>query len=166
MKKIIPNRWNNWSTYFDTKRYKHSYSSSPADVSEIQPSAENFLVKSRVGVLTLSSQPPQKEIDHSLQRHSEYSGKKRKVHHSGIQLTILTLYRSFLRLAYRKSDSSSREALLNHIRHQFRYNANISKRDFVRIENLIHRANRQLDSLKNCSRNDNVFFYKPECPGM
>ena len=79
---------------------------------------------------------------------------------SGIQRSILSMYRSFLRIAYRKEDQKSKENLLSLIRAEFRKHIAVSKRDFTRIESLVHKGNRQLDSLQKCKSSDKFLLYQ------
>jgi len=65
--------------------------------------------------------------------------------HSKIPLQILSLYRSFLRVAKHKPGA------MEYVRHEFRQNAAIPKTDSVRIEHLLRRGERQIKDFSNPS---------------
>ena len=65
--------------------------------------------------------------------------------HSKVQLQVLSLYRRFLRVAENKVGATQ------HVREEFRRNAQIPRMDTVRIEHMIRRAERQLKALSNPS---------------
>mmetsp|Transcript_24453 Transcript_24453/g.38112 ORF Transcript_24453/g.38112 Transcript_24453/m.38112 type:complete len:163 (-) Transcript_24453:19-507(-) len=80
---------------------------------------------------------------------------------SGMQRSILSLYRSFLRIAFKKTEKESKENLLAFIRGEFQKHVHINKWDFTRIEYLIHKGERQLEALKKCKSTDKFQFYRP-----
>ena len=79
---------------------------------------------------------------------------RRTTQHSGAQLSILRMYREFLRLANKKTDTPSRLALLSDIRKEFRTNAATSRRDFVRIDWMMNRGRTKLEELKKTKHSD------------
>ncbi|EGG15705.1 hypothetical protein DFA_10547 [Cavenderia fasciculata] len=81
--------------------------------------------------------------------------------HSGVQKQVLSLYRNFIRQSKHNSEVVSQESsvsspsdnqITNYIKDQFRTKSkSISKRDITKIEALISRGKRQLETLKNTS---------------
>jgi len=64
------------------------------------------------------------------------------VRHSRLQLQVLALYRQCLRVARNKPGAAE------YVRAEFRKNADISKTEVMRIEHLLRRGQRQLESLQ------------------
>lgn len=64
------------------------------------------------------------------------------VRHSKLQLQVLALYRQCLRVARDKPGA------VDHVRTEFRKNADINKSEVMRIEHLLRRGQRQLESLR------------------
>lgn len=75
--------------------------------------------------------------------------------HSQIQLQILSLYKQFLKL------SKDKPGLREVIRSEFRKNANLPRRDTLRIEYQYRLGKKQLDHLKN-SEVDSVGVFERE----
>ncbi|KAH7331214.1 hypothetical protein KP509_20G020500 [Ceratopteris richardii] len=70
---------------------------------------------------------------------------------SGLQRQILSLYRSFLRVA-RTKPPDVRSRIEKYVGAQFRHDAAaVDKKDFQQIEYLVRRATKQLESLRNGS---------------
>ena len=65
--------------------------------------------------------------------------------HSKLQLQVLNLYKQFLRVSTEKPGTS------DHIRSQFKQNAQIPKTDIMKIEYMLRRGKRQLELLKSSS---------------
>jgi succinate dehydrogenase assembly factor 1 len=65
--------------------------------------------------------------------------------HSKLQLQVLSLYRQLLRVARSKPGAAE------YIQHEFHKNATISKTEVMKIEQLVRRGERQLESLKKSS---------------
>jgi len=66
------------------------------------------------------------------------------VRHSGLQRSVLNLYRKCLRVAGRKP-IDTRDNFRRFAREEFRANAGINKKDFSTIEYLLRKGQRQLD---------------------
>mmetsp|Transcript_5635 Transcript_5635/g.20186 ORF Transcript_5635/g.20186 Transcript_5635/m.20186 type:complete len:85 (-) Transcript_5635:1597-1851(-) len=66
--------------------------------------------------------------------------------HSGLQLRVLSLYRSCMRAAASQPTAASREAATAHVRARFR-DASIRRADFQKIEFLVRRGERQLKKM-------------------
>jgi len=64
------------------------------------------------------------------------------VRHSRLQVQVLALYRQCLRVARDKPGA------VEYVRAEFRKNADISKSEVMRIEHLLRRGQRQLESLQ------------------
>ena len=64
------------------------------------------------------------------------------VRHSRLQLQVLALYRQCLRVA------RSKPGAVEYVRSEFRKNAGINKSEVMRIEHLLRRGQRQLESLQ------------------
>lgn len=62
--------------------------------------------------------------------------------HSKLQLQILSLYRQFLRTAKDKPETKE------YIKSEFKKHASIPKKSVLQIEQIVRRAERQLESLK------------------
>eukprot|EP00741_Cyanophora_paradoxa_P015291 tig00000194_g14760.t1 len=69
---------------------------------------------------------------------------------SGLQKQVLQLYRLTLRAAEAK-DASSRSALKDFIRSEFRRQASIPKTEVTRIEFMLRRGKKQLETLQQPS---------------
>ncbi|KAJ8372606.1 hypothetical protein AAFF_G00280710 [Aldrovandia affinis] len=78
------------------------------------------------------------------------------VRHSKLQKQVLSLYRQFLRAGQNKP------GFLPRIRDEFRRNACIPKTDFMHIEYLFRRAQRQLEQLKDVNTKQLGAFLKPK----
>ena len=65
--------------------------------------------------------------------------------HSKIQLQVLQLYKTFLRAAEEKP------GVKQYVRTEFRKNAKIARTDTLRIEHILRRSHRQLETLKKSS---------------
>jgi len=64
------------------------------------------------------------------------------VRHSRLQLQVLALYHQCLRVARDKPGA------VDYVRAEFRKNADINKSEVMRIEHLLRRGQRQLESLQ------------------
>ncbi|ESN98717.1 hypothetical protein HELRODRAFT_66878 [Helobdella robusta] len=62
--------------------------------------------------------------------------------HNKLQLEILSLYRQFLRVV------SDRPGTSEYVKSEFRKNSYIPKKNILQIEQIVRRAQRQLESLK------------------
>ncbi|XP_038890134.1 succinate dehydrogenase assembly factor 1, mitochondrial [Benincasa hispida] len=68
---------------------------------------------------------------------------------SGLQKQVLSLYRAFLRAARSKS-AEDRRQIESIVAAEFRRNAKqIDRKNFIHIEYLLRRGNKQLDQLKS-----------------
>ncbi|KAL2349397.1 hypothetical protein Fmac_003397 [Flemingia macrophylla] len=68
---------------------------------------------------------------------------------SGIQKQVLSLYRGFLRAARSKSHDERRN-IESVVSQEFRRNAkDVDRKNFLYIEYLLRRGNKQLDQLRN-----------------
>ena len=68
---------------------------------------------------------------------------------SGLQKQVLSLYRAFLRAARSKS-AEDRRQMESVVAAEFRRNAEqIDRKNFIHIEYLLRRGNKQLDQLKS-----------------
>jgi succinate dehydrogenase assembly factor 1 len=74
--------------------------------------------------------------------------------HSKLQLQVLSLYRQLLRVARSKPGAS------DYIQNEFHKNATIAKTEVMKIEQLIRRGERQLESLKK-STTAGVGIFQP-----
>ena len=68
---------------------------------------------------------------------------------SGMQKQVLSLYRGFLRAARSKSDEE-RHKIESIVSEEFRRNSKeVDQKNFIYIEYLLRRGNKQLDQLRN-----------------
>ncbi|KAJ1419952.1 Complex 1 LYR protein [Sesbania bispinosa] len=68
---------------------------------------------------------------------------------SGMQKQVLSLYRGFLRAARSKSDEERRK-IESIVSQEFRRNSKqVDRKNFLYIEYLLRRGNKQLDQLRN-----------------
>jgi len=78
------------------------------------------------------------------------------VRHSRLQLHVLSLYRQCLRVARDKPGAA------DYVRSEFRKNADINKSEVMRIEHLVRRGQRQLESLQKPTTTGVGFFQKDD----
>ena len=76
------------------------------------------------------------------------------VRHSRLQLQVLALYRQCLRVARDKPGA------VDYVRSEFRKNQDINKSEVMRIEHLLRRGQRQLESLQKPTTTGVGFFQK------
>lgn len=62
--------------------------------------------------------------------------------HNKLQLQILSLYRQFLRVVKTKPGAEE------YVKSEFRKNASIPRKNILQIEQIVRRAERQLESMK------------------
>ena len=78
--------------------------------------------------------------------------------HSKIQLQVLQLYKSFLRA------SESKPGVKDYVRSEFKKNAQIARTDTLRIEHIMRRSQRQLQSLKKSNVTSMGVFENEKAP--
>ena len=137
-----------------------SYASSPETKLPSFSYTSSHSVRSRES-LSISNALKDRNLNVNALKPSQI-GNCRQKRHSGVQLSVLSLYRSFLRLALQKEDPKSSLKLKECIRREFRLNMHIGRREFARIESLIHRGTRRLESLKKSSSSESFRVYIPK----
>ncbi|KAA8892879.1 complex 1 protein-domain-containing protein [Sphaerosporella brunnea] len=75
---------------------------------------------------------------------------------SGIQRDVLSLYRSCLRMI-KKKPAESQHNFRDYVRHEFRHNFGLNKKDFATIEHLLRVGRKKLElysqpGIKNINR--------------
>jgi succinate dehydrogenase assembly factor 1 len=75
-------------------------------------------------------------------------GAAKAVRHSGMQIDVLSLYKSLLKEAQRRTDAASRVNLAAYIRGEFRDNMKLPRKEVSKIEWLVHRGRNKLEELQ------------------
>jgi len=84
-----------------------------------------------------------------LWREQDAMGSSKVQRLSGMQKQVLSLFRGFLRAARSKSEEERRK-IESIVSQEFRHNAkNVDRKNFLYIEYLLRRGNKQLDQLRN-----------------
>jgi len=78
------------------------------------------------------------------------------VRHSRLQLQVLAFYRQCLRVA------RSKPGAVDYVRSEFRKHADINKSEVMRIEQLLRRGQRQLETLQKPTTTGIGFFQRDD----
>ena len=92
---------------------------------------------------------------------NENGAKRKFVRHSGLQLEILQMYRSYMKVAHAKTDAESRENLKGYIRYEFRQNQELPRKLITKIEWHLHMGRTRLEELNKTKPTDKFHMVGP-----